>query len=1359
MECRRRARTSLEVSHPHLIEEWHPEKNGTETLADFSRGSDKKVWWRCSNRHEWAAVISSRVGGNGCPFCSGKAPSQGYNLASDNPDLCKEWHPKNTLTPADVTPRSDKTVWWTCERGHEWEAKVIDRNGSKKNGCPYCSNKRVGADNCLAATHPDVAREWHPERNEFTTTQVGAGSNKRAWWRCADGHEWAAVIHSRTLRGAGCPFCSGRRASAATSLAAVNAKLAAEWHPTKNKAAADSVTPGSNQRVWWQCADGHEWQATVSSRSSGNGCAMCSGRKPSPQNNLAVTHPHLAREWHPKNPFGPAHVTSGSGKGVWWRCSVGHEFRATICNRAGASGGCPFCSGRQATADRNLAVLFPELAAEWHPSNPMSADEVTPGSGAKVRWRCSEGHSWNAVVGQRTAAGTGCPYCAGNLASEKKNLAVVNPALAAEWHPTKNGALTPRQVTPQAHGKYWWRCAAGHEWETSVAHRARGHGCPGCSSRWTVEKAREFVRSLLPHLPSLSQAEFYKIAEAGGALASNGEGGVIVRNILDGRFPHDDVRNFAEGGLPPVVESPDGSCPDAENPAPQEELPSDVEPPLDVEASPSSAALGDDLPSASPTELLLALGSAARVCADKETIDFLVAKKEHQLWQAVMESGHEADVVAEVRALVSDDAYVKAFQTTFLANYDAAKSLRIPKGYSFKPRRARNVAPPNLMQRLVAVLVRDRKRVANWSGTGRGKTNSAILASRVIDANLTVVTCPNAVIPTWVRAITKMFPDSVIQTKTFEPRWGRAKKHRYLVLNYEMFQQPDSAERVRGFVERESPSFVVVDEIQAVKQRAENVSKRREVVLSMLTQAAEQDADLHVLGMSATPIINNLTEGKALIEMISGKRHDDLGTTATVVNCMKMHSRFTALGPRWISASNATLTEVPIDCCEYLDEVRSCIRGGGSTLELEEILTKARLPAILEHLEPKTIVYSHNIGGNERVDRQLREAIEAAGYRVGFFTGESKVDLEKDFIDGPLDVLVVSSAIALGVDGLQQVCRKLIFNVLPWTAAEFDQIVARVDRQGQTRPVEIVVPVTHADVNGQEWSWCRGKKLAYIRYKRTVADAAIDGIVPAGQLRSPEQAVRDLRRWLERLEEGQVVHIDRPDLVVALPDSDPEARRRVTLSELSRMNKTWAKAPSAQTHARLRTNPDEWRRYHELRTAAEASWPIVPWKEFVTWARDEEPGMLIGDLGCGLAHVREALLGQHTVHSFDHVAVNEHVVACDISKLPLDDDSLDVALFSLSLQGSNFADYLYEAHRCLRKHGWLHVYEPLSWFDETNPGPNIEGFKNALKELGYGHLEHVVLDRFVGIRGLKVRKKARPGIELVFRQDTVSSVA
>jgi hypothetical protein len=72
------------------------------------------------------------------------------------------------------------------------------------------------------------------------------------------------------------------------------------------------------------------------------------------------------------------------------------------------------------------------------------------------------------------------------------------------------------------------------------------------------------------------------------------------------------------------------------------------------------------------------------------------------------------------------------------------------------------------------------------------------------------------------------------------------------------------------------------------------------------------------------------------------------------------------------------------------------------------------------------------------------------------------------------------------------------------------------------------------------------------------------------------------------------------------------------------------------------------------------------------------------EVGMDAAKLAEAVADRHTVHSFDHVAINDRVVACDIAHTPLDDETLDVAIFSLSLMGSNFADYLREAHRTLK---------------------------------------------------------------------------
>ena len=67
------------------------------------------------------------------------------------------------------------------------------------------------------------------------------------------------------------------------------------------------------------------------------------------------------------------------------------------------------------------------------------------------------------------------------------NLASQLPALAREWHPDKNGALTPRDVTFGTERKVWWRCAKGHEWRVSVQHRTLDEtGCRICAGRVVV---------------------------------------------------------------------------------------------------------------------------------------------------------------------------------------------------------------------------------------------------------------------------------------------------------------------------------------------------------------------------------------------------------------------------------------------------------------------------------------------------------------------------------------------------------------------------------------------------------------------------------------------------------------------------------------------------------------------------------------------------------------------------------------------------------------------------------------------------------------------------------------------------------
>ena len=161
------AKNSLFEKYPDLLKEWDFEKNKGLSPWDVSPNSNKKVWWKCSQGHEWQATINSRNKGNGCPYCSGRFAVTGKNdLQTVNPTLAKEWNYKknSNLKPEFFTANSGQKVWWMCKDGHEWEAKVNNRSNGR--GCPFCSNKKVlEGYNDLFTTNPDLAKEWNYKRN------------------------------------------------------------------------------------------------------------------------------------------------------------------------------------------------------------------------------------------------------------------------------------------------------------------------------------------------------------------------------------------------------------------------------------------------------------------------------------------------------------------------------------------------------------------------------------------------------------------------------------------------------------------------------------------------------------------------------------------------------------------------------------------------------------------------------------------------------------------------------------------------------------------------------------------------------------------------------------------------------------------------------------------------------------------------------------------------------------------------------------------------------------------------------------------------------------------------------------------
>jgi hypothetical protein len=274
-----------------------------------------------------------------------------------------------------------------------------------------------------------------------------------------------------------------------------HSEVAQFWYYKKNCGfGPEDFSFGSGVKAWWFCPKGkdHIFQAAISDRvkrfAQGNGCPFCRGFKPSVTNSVAACYPKLAKEWAPGlNELTPNQVTWGSKKRIWWQCKLGHIWDATPQTRTRGCG-CPDCflGGAEGATDlRN----YPKVLRQFDRQANVGIDPYKLSVARKAWWQCdkSPDHVWFSAFHRPdyTAKSQRCPFCRGKRASKINNL-TMDERLLREFHPKKNGALKPEDVSLGTHRRVWWRCKKGpdHEWQVSVNDRRHyNSGCPFCANK------------------------------------------------------------------------------------------------------------------------------------------------------------------------------------------------------------------------------------------------------------------------------------------------------------------------------------------------------------------------------------------------------------------------------------------------------------------------------------------------------------------------------------------------------------------------------------------------------------------------------------------------------------------------------------------------------------------------------------------------------------------------------------------------------------------------------------------------------------------------------------------------------------
>ena len=527
-----------------LMKFWDWNANTEFNPKEITEGSHKLIWWKCPKcGYKWCQAvvdISRNKIESYCPSCTNRVLIKGKNdLISTYPEIAKEWDfSKNkNLTPDNVTFKYCKKVWWICPKGHSYEQR-IDNRTLRHTGCPYCSSIWVlKGFNDLATTNPSLAKEWHPIKNgNLTPYEVTANSTKKVWWLCPVGHEYMRSVHQRHAAYTNCPVCDSRKRTSFPEQAVYFylKKLYPDTisrYKIKNTAnmELDIYIPSIQFAVEY---DGASWHKTEDSHSR-------EIRKYQLCKELGITLIRIKEKngtyWNDvcDNAY---YIKPVKRNNLYELEKIIHYVLNSICssiddlieatkinfNPLDDSKNIqpipllkPFklfhhkidvdlerdkneIQGYVFKIENSLADLRPDIAKKWNyeKNGNLTPEMFSIGSEEIVWWKCPKcGHEWKISINSMTGKkrGNGCAVCAKterakkNIITKIKNgnsLAEKAPRKAELWHPTKNGKLTPYDITASSDKKIWWLCKkCGYEWQMSPHNRKKGKGCPHCAGK------------------------------------------------------------------------------------------------------------------------------------------------------------------------------------------------------------------------------------------------------------------------------------------------------------------------------------------------------------------------------------------------------------------------------------------------------------------------------------------------------------------------------------------------------------------------------------------------------------------------------------------------------------------------------------------------------------------------------------------------------------------------------------------------------------------------------------------------------------------------------------------------------------
>ena len=507
---------------PEIVKELHPIKNENLDPSHIMPGTHKEAWFICPKcGSEYKMRIYSRTKGMGCPVCANQKIVKGINdFQTKHPDAAKDWHPtKNGIhLPSDFSSHSSFEAWWRCPLGHEYKSKIVYKANGKQ--CPICTmaNKTSFPEQAILyyvkKYFPDAINGYRGIFKNameidiyIPSIKVGIEYDGMAWHNTKINIE-RDIRKYNNCKENGIYLIRVREKPYEEDIKACDLLLVLEnlfdsrflnreiYHvllvATSKKDPLKLFLPNKKSSFEQMMETAKLMDVDVE-----RDRRKIQKYLTEFEDSLAKYRPDLIDEWdfEKNKPLTPYNVKFKSNERVWWKCKrCGNEWQAVIAERTGHSKtNCPICANSIGGSKHHEFVLkqkgsivktHPHILRKWdYDKNSLSPDHVTAGSGEKVWWKCPDcGYSWQTSVCHMASRDSGCPCCRNKVTvSGINDIATKYPNLLLDWDYNKNVGLDPHKISI-AGRRAWWKChICGHEWNSLIASRAKGTGCPKCA--------------------------------------------------------------------------------------------------------------------------------------------------------------------------------------------------------------------------------------------------------------------------------------------------------------------------------------------------------------------------------------------------------------------------------------------------------------------------------------------------------------------------------------------------------------------------------------------------------------------------------------------------------------------------------------------------------------------------------------------------------------------------------------------------------------------------------------------------------------------------------------------------------------